>query len=219
MKTIISCDPGASGGLACFIYGQVRAIKMPETTADVCDFFREVLSETPRNETRCFLEKVGGFMGGGGQPGSAMFNFGQGYGEIIGILTALQIPFELVTPQRWQKALALGTKEKTTKLYTVTPEEAAEEKKRVTQANARHKTEWKNKLKEKAQQLYPSLKVTLATADALLILEYGRRQENMMVVADRLASQLASDLLPKPGIPITVGYDTPEGSKQTKLVI
>ena len=38
------------------------------------------------------------------------------------------------------------------------------------------KTEWKNKLKAKAQQLFPvwSKRITLATADALLIAEYGR---------------------------------------------
>ena len=37
------------------------------------------------------------------------------------------------------------------------------------------KTEWKNKLKAKAQQLFPGEKVTLATCDSLLIAEYGRK--------------------------------------------
>jgi len=31
--------------------------------------------------------------------------------------------------------------------------------------------QWKNKLKAEAQRLYPDIKVTLKTADALLILE------------------------------------------------
>ena len=39
------------------------------------------------------------------------------------------------------------------------------------------KTEWKNILKKKAQQLFPYAKVTLATSDALLICEYGRIKE------------------------------------------
>ena len=34
---------------------------------------------------------------------------------------------------------------------------------------------WKSKLKGSAQRLYPHLRVTLQTADALLILEYGRK--------------------------------------------
>jgi hypothetical protein len=39
------------------------------------------------------------------------------------------------------------------------------------------KTEWKNRLKAKAQQLFPqqSKHITLKTADALLIAEYARK--------------------------------------------
>jgi len=36
-------------------------------------------------------------------------------------------------------------------------------------------TAWKNRLKEKAQELFPSLKITKATADAILIAEVCRR--------------------------------------------
>jgi hypothetical protein len=36
-------------------------------------------------------------------------------------------------------------------------------------------TRWKAHLKERAQALYPHLTVTLKTADALLILEAGKR--------------------------------------------
>jgi hypothetical protein len=35
--------------------------------------------------------------------------------------------------------------------------------------------EWKRKLKEEAQRLFPNMDVTLKTADALLILEYAIR--------------------------------------------
>lgn len=69
-------------------------------------------------------------------------------------LLALHIPTEDVTPNKWEKTYQLGSSGK----YT--------------------KTEWKNRLKAKAQQMFPHLgkKVTLATCDALLICEYGRRQ-------------------------------------------
>lgn len=36
---------------------------------------------------------------------TSTFTFGTGYGMILGILAALQIPYTLVTPQRWQKNL------------------------------------------------------------------------------------------------------------------
>jgi hypothetical protein len=39
-------------------------------------------------------------------------------------------------------------------------------------------TEWKNKLKARAQQLFPGVgAITLAVSDALLILKYGIDQE------------------------------------------
>jgi hypothetical protein len=42
-----------------------------------------------------------------------------------------------------------------------------------------NKTIWKNKLKTRAQQLYPGIKVTLANADALLILRYAELEERV----------------------------------------
>lgn len=50
------------------------------------------------------------------------------------------------------------------------------EKKRVASLNAKYKTAWKNKLKAEAQRLFPSIKVTLKTADALLIYEYAKKE-------------------------------------------
>lgn len=80
-----------------------------------------------------------------GQGVTSMFTFGQGYGFLRGCLVSLRIPFEEVRPQQWQKALNLSPKGD------------------------------KNILKQKAQQLFPDQNVTLKTADALLIAEYGRR--------------------------------------------
>lgn len=60
-----------------------------------------------------------------------------------------------VTPQKWQKALQLGTK------------------------GNKSNTEWKNKLKARAQQLFPNVPMTLAVADALLILEYSKITERV----------------------------------------
>lgn len=37
------------------------------------------------------------------------FRFGQGYGTILGVLGALGIRCELVTPQRWKAAILAGT--------------------------------------------------------------------------------------------------------------
>lgn len=103
----------------------------------------------PPASTVAFLEEVGGFAGKA-QPGSAMFKFGRQFGFTLGVLQALGIRVELVRPQKWQKPLSLGTA-----------------------SSCAARSEWKNKLKACAQRRYPALKPTLATADAILILDYA----------------------------------------------
>lgn len=148
MKRYIGIDPGKHGGIAVMgADGEVLdVVKMPETPQDLLDFL-----ERYKDDSFCTLERVGGMPGNGG---SAMFNFGKGYGHLQMALLALHIPTEDVTPNKWEKTYQLGSSGK----YT--------------------KTEWKNRLKAKAQQMFPHLgkKITLATCDALLICEYGRRQ-------------------------------------------
>lgn len=147
MKRYIGIDPGQHGGIAVLLADGtvVEVCKMPSTPRDLYDFLSQY-----SKDSFCVLERVGGMPGNGG---SAMFNFGKGYGHLQMALVALGIPTEDVTPNKWEKTYQLGTCGKFTK------------------------TEWKNRLKAKAQQLFPQLgkKITLATCDALLIAEYGRR--------------------------------------------
>lgn len=74
------------------------------------------------------------------------FTFGNGFGHLEMALTAAGIPFTRIRPQVWQKELGCMTKGN------------------------------KNVSKRKAQELFPSMKVIHATADALLIATYGTKQ-------------------------------------------
>lgn len=148
----IGVDPGASGGLACITPTAALAIPTPKTERDVWDWLSARGRESVDDPVFAVIEKVGGFIKGNPAPGSAMFNFGASYGGLRMALIAAGIPFEEVPPQRWQKALAIPPKKRD-----------------------ETKTQFKNRLKARAQQLFPSEKVTLATADALLIAEYCRR--------------------------------------------
>ena len=154
MNILIAIDPGQSGGIA-VAYGTdvLNVMSMPPTEGDVHDVLAEVAAVALHEGwlVVAVIEEVGGYVGGGGQPGSAMFRFGRGFGFLLGVLAALKIRTELVRPQKWQAALSLGN----------------------SKSHA-SKTAWKNHLKAKAQKLYPNVKVTLATADALLLLEYAR---------------------------------------------
>lgn len=155
-KIIIAIDPGKKGGLAVMDLnnGVVDVANMPDTPQDLLEFLKEAKNY---GDCVCYLEKVGGMPGNGG---SAMFNFGKGYGHIEMALLALEIPTMTVTPQTWQKTYNVGSVS-------------------ITRSDAADKREHKNKLKAKAQQLFPSLgkRVTLQTCDALLIGLYGCNRE------------------------------------------
>jgi hypothetical protein len=143
---IIAIDPGASGGFAWRTStGSVEIAKMPLTEGDVLFFLRGF----KHNEYVIFMEEVGGYVGKA-QPGSAMFTFGRNAGFLIGAIMALGFRLEMVRPQVWQKGLGIGTSR-----------------------TCASKSEWKNKLKAVAQRKFPGANVTLATSDALLILDYA----------------------------------------------
>lgn len=147
MKRTIGIDPGKHGGIA--VIDESGGVVEVAKMPDTPQDLLELL-ERYKDGTVCVLERVGGMPG---NAANAMFNFGKGYGHLQMALLALHIPTVDVTPNKWEKHYQLGSSGK----YT--------------------KTEWKNRLKAKAQQLFPHLgkKITLATCDALLIAEYGRQ--------------------------------------------
>ena len=93
--------------------------------------------------------------GSRGNIGSAMFKFGTSYGLLKMALIAARIPFEEVSPMRWQQGLHIPARKKSDS-----------------------DNKWKSVLKAHAQKLFPETPVTLKTADAILIAEYCRRQRN-----------------------------------------
>lgn len=145
-RTYIGIDPGQTGGLA-IIGDTVDVVKMPPTEADIWSWFLD------KKDTNCFaiIEKVHSMPG---QGVASTFKFGQGYGGLRMALIAAGIPFDEVTPMKWQKALGIPVKSK-----------------------KESKTEFKNRLKAKSQQLFPKIKMTLDICDALLIAEYNKRKQ------------------------------------------
>jgi hypothetical protein len=156
-QTYLAIDPGASGGLAwitrphCVTHCQ----KMPETEGATLELLRMIgggIKDQDIHKT-CYIEEVGGFIGKA-QPGSAMFKFGFNAGLIRGMLMALGWRIILVRPAKWQAGLGLGGSK-----------------------SCASKADWKRKLKGEAERRFPNTKgITLATADALLILDWGVNQ-------------------------------------------
>ena len=143
----IGIDPGASGGIAWSSPNGDRSAPLPATLGDFREQVFNILGEQgffhAISETVCYLESPPKFVKA--IPGSAVFVMAQSFGRIEGVLAAFKVPTVTITPQAWQKAHGLGTRGEMTT------------------------TQWKNKLKARAQSLYPEERVTLATADALLI--------------------------------------------------
>ena len=156
-KMYLGIDPGSAGGFAavtengdCLLW---PAAEFP-TERDLWEWF-QCRRPSLIAEVTAVIEKVGGYMpGSAGNIGSAMFKFGQNFGMLRAFLCAAGIPYEEVTPAAWQKALGIPTRKKT-----------------------ETKSQQKNKLKAAAQRLFPQEKVTLATADALLLAEFCRRKK------------------------------------------
>ena len=164
-RSVLGIDPGKSGGLALITGQGVHLWKMPDTAIDLWTLFGEIqLLALDRvwatyykedafpitSAIAAVLEQVGGYTGEG-QPGSAMFNFGRGYGNLEAFLIAAGISFTSKIPGIWLKEYGL--------------------KKRKDEP----KGKWKNRLKAYACQLFPGVHITLSTCDALLIAEYARR--------------------------------------------
>lgn len=138
----IGIDPGKSGGIAVIEETSsgvlVTSQKLDGTEADVSSF----LDSFAIRSRFCLIEKVSSSP----QMGvCSAFTFGKSFGFLIGLLTAHKIPFEFVTPQRWQKAMGC-----------------------LTGGD-------KNVSKSAAQRLFPSVKFTHANADATLLAEHCRR--------------------------------------------
>ena len=151
---IIGIDPGLAGGIVCLGAGGnvIEIRKMPETPYDILEFVRRFAQGGLfGGGVTCYMEKVG--LGMPGQSSKATATFARHCGHLEMALLSLGIKTVEVTPQKWQKHYQLG------------------------KSTDYSKTEWKNRLKSCAQQLFPKEKVTLAVADALLIAEYGRLQE------------------------------------------
>ena len=158
-RVYVGIDPGWGGAIAVISRGGVDLVPITEDEGllferiNIFDEIRDAL------KAHFVLEKVGGFIGtrpGGGAhrnlaSGHTMFKFGWCYGAIRMALAASNMLERTthVTPQVWQKAIGVACKTK-----------------------GESQNSFKNRLKDRAIELFPNVKVTLKNADALLLAHY-----------------------------------------------
>ncbi len=163
----IGIDPGSNTGGVAYIRtyvgfpDEVAAVKISDLTEKMTwELFKNIIRETTIDAyVFCVIEKVHSMPG---QGVSSSFKFGGNYFGLRMALIGNSIPFDECSPQRW--IMYYGMKKKI--IGTETDEKGKKEN--ILEA----KTDWKRRLRQKAEQLFPEVKMTNYIADALLIANY-----------------------------------------------
>ena len=139
----MTIDPGFSGGIA-YIDREGDTHAVP--MPDGMTAQADLIREIAANNPgiECVIEKVGAYVKGNSGPAAA--TFAMHVGSLNAMLYCFGIPTTQVSPQKWMKALGPFPTDKKAR---------------------------KNAIKEKMARMYPHLKVTLKTADALGIYSYA----------------------------------------------
>lgn len=157
-KLYLGIDPGKKGGVAWIWKGKMNCVEMPSTIKDLWNLIGwEILGLT--DNIYAVLEHVHSMPQ---DSGKSMFTFGNGFGHLQMALVACSISTEEIPPKKWQKALYI-----------------------VGKKRSESKPQFKDRLRGKAQQLYPGLEIwskprskgkQLAICDAVLIATYCQRK-------------------------------------------
>ena len=118
---IIGIDPGISGSICFFEDGKIlEVVEMPTMTegkknkrqVNGSQIYNEILkriNKSDKQNTRVVIEQVSAMPG---QGVTSMFNFGQSFGILKGICSAMQLPMYFIRPAKWKKYFNLINSEK-----------------------------------------------------------------------------------------------------------
>ena len=146
---LIAVDPGVNGAFVWSFRGEVHLTKMPPSALDVVQLIADLAFKSQLVELHLEYPSKGGW----GKVSSD--TIGKLYEQIGGIRACgLMVGWKvnLVPPQTWQSAIG------------------------IKRAKGEGKTAWKNRLKDRAGEMFPDHGVTLWNADALLIYHAAARR-------------------------------------------
>ena len=113
---IIGIDPGISGSICFFQDGIIKdVIEMPTMTdgkknkrqvngAQIFNEISERINKFDKKNIKVVIEQVSAMPG---QGVTSMFNFGQSFGILKGICSAMHLPVYYVRPAKWKNILTL----------------------------------------------------------------------------------------------------------------
>ena len=118
---IIGIDPGISGSICFFEDGKILdVLEMPTMTdgkknkkqVNGAQIYNEISAKIrgiEKQNLKVIIEQVSAMPG---QGVTSMFNFGQSFGILKGICSAMQLPMYFVRPAKWKKYFGLIKSEK-----------------------------------------------------------------------------------------------------------
>ena len=118
---IIGIDPGISGAISFLENGKIHDVLiMPTMTegkknkrqvngAQIYNEIKKRITKIENQDVRVIIEQVSAMPG---QGVTSMFNFGQSFGILKGICSAMQLPVYFVRPTKWKKYFNLINSEK-----------------------------------------------------------------------------------------------------------
>lgn len=110
---ICGIDPGLKGGVG-FLDGKTGAIiehhVMPSHMGELAILLTKWRDKCGARGLFVFCERAQVMSKPGAKPQGicSMFNYGVGYGQILGILITLRIPYELIPPVSWTRLMHAG---------------------------------------------------------------------------------------------------------------
>ena len=118
---IIGIDPGISGSICFFEDGKILdVVEMPTMTegkknkrqVNGSHIYNEIskrINLIDKKDIKVIIEQVSAMPG---QGVTSMFNFGQSFGILKGMCSAMQLPMYFVRPAKWKKYFSLINTEK-----------------------------------------------------------------------------------------------------------
>ena len=118
---IIGIDPGISGSICFLENGKIiDVVEMPtmaegkknKRQVNGSQIYNEIsqrINNIQNQDIRIIIEQVSAMPG---QGVTSMFNFGQSFGILKGICSAMQLPMYFVRPAKWKKYFGLINSEK-----------------------------------------------------------------------------------------------------------
>ena len=136
------------GAIAIIKGKKVTAYKFPKELEDLSVIVKMYVDKYKTEDIKVLIEHVHAFPT---DSRPSAFSFGRNLGHWEGVLSTFELEIDTVAPRTWQSFYDIPV--------------------------IKNKHERKHWLKNKALELFPELKITLANCDALLIANYAKENE------------------------------------------